>query len=249
MPARLAQPTVVAVVVGVVLLGIVCAVVPVGNPLLAAALFAVQVLLAAAWLAFVGSPARLVGLAIAAGSALAADLLLTRDDHDVAGALAGVVALSLVTVVFAQLFAREHRNVTQIFAAHISAVLVVCATACVIALRGTSQGRDAALLCLAVLVGGSVSARFVSLSFPGAVSAGGGIIEILAWALVGGALGAAILGVEGLLIGLLTGVAAALADLFVNVADLQARGSLLPVLLPLSSAAPVSYLLSRVLLG
>jgi hypothetical protein len=221
----------------------------VGNPLLVVVLLVVQALLATSWLALLTAPSRLLGVVLATGAGLAADLLLARREHDVVGALASVLAIGLVAAVFAQLVSRQHHRVTEILAAHISAILVVSASSCVIALRGTPQGRDAALLCMAVLTVGSVVMRAVALGVPGSTTVGGGTAGLLLWASVGGAVGAAVLGSEGLVIGLATGVAAAFADLLVVAADGHGRPLLLAALLPLASGAPVSYVLSRVLLG
>jgi hypothetical protein len=246
---RPALPTVVSAVLGAALLGVVLAVVPIGNPAFVLVVFAVQVLLATSWLALLSAPSRLVGVVISVSAALAADLLLSRNDDDVVGALAGVIALGLIAAVLAQLAARQHRRVTELLAAHTSAILVVSSSACIVAVRGAPHGHDAAVLTMSVLALGSLLARVTGLVAPRWVSVGAATFGVLVWVAVGGLLGAAVLGPDGLVIGLATGAAAAFADLLVAAADAHRRALLLAALLPLASGAPVAYVLSRVMLG
>lgn len=248
-PPRPALPTVVTGLLGAALLGVVLAAVPAGNPTFALVVFAVQILLAMSWLALLSAPSRFVGLVLAVGSALAADLLLSRDDDDVVGALAGVIALGLLAAVLAQLAAKQHRRVTEVLAAQVSTILVVCASACVVALRAAPHGYDAALATTALLTAGSLLARALTLVVPRWITAGGGAFGVLVWTTVGAVCGGVVLDTDGFLIGLATGAAAGFADLLVAAADAHRRALLLFALLPLASGAPVAYVLSRVLLG
>ena len=248
-PRRGVSPGLAAAVFGSTALGLVCACAWAAEGALLGILIPVQVLLAMSWLAVLGAGSRVPGAVLAFGTAVAADLLLTRDDDDVVGSLAGVIAIGFVVAVLYQLASRRRTRVTEVLAAHVSAVLLVSAAACIVAVRGAPQGRDAALLTTLVLAVGSAVARLLALVVPARASVGRGGVALAVWASLGAGLGAAVLGNDGTLIGLGVGVAAGFADLVVTAAQAQRRALLFAALLPLATASPVAYVLSRVLLG
>jgi hypothetical protein len=210
----------------------------------------VQVLLAIGWLRYLGAPAKRWGLLLATGGAVAADLLLARHGTDVLGALAGVVAIGLVVAIMFQLCWRRRTRVTEVLSAHTSAVLLMCAVACFIAVRGSHRGRDAAVAGLLAVAGGVLAGRLAAVAAPRpAFVTGRGAVGLLAWAGVGAAIGAAVLGADGVLFGGAVALAGGIAELGVAGQGSARRGLVVGAVLPFAAAGPVAYLLCRVLFG
>lgn len=236
--------------VGVILLTVAALLSVPGRPTLIVALWPLQILLVLGWLTLLAAPARAVSLLLAAGSALAADLLLARDDVNVLGALAGVVAVTLVLTIAAQLARRDRRSVTEVIAAQSSAALLAGSVACFVALRGSDHGRRVVVVVLLALAVGGVLGRLGGVALPRPeIITGRGVGGLVLWAAVGAAVGVVVLGRDGLLIGGATALAGAFADLAVVAGGAHRHTVILAALLPLSTAAPVAYVLGRVVYG
>lgn len=221
-----------------------------GRPLLVALLVLLQLLLAAAWLAWTSTPSRLTGLLLATGAGLVADLLLARRaSGGSVGALAGVVGVSVVLGVLAQLADRRRRRVTDTLAAQTSAVLLCCTLACVMALRVGPHGRDAAVAVLIGLAAGGLLSAAVASALRTASGRWPMVARAAAWVGAGAGAGAIALGGDGALIGLAAGIAGAVAEVTVSLGAGRRPVPVLAALLPLAMGSPAAYVAGRVLLG
>jgi hypothetical protein len=220
-----------------------------GRPGLVALLIPTQFVLAICWLAYVAAPGWIAGTMLAGGAAVAGDLLATRPG-DPSGALAGVVALAVVLAILAALVRRQRTAVADTLAAQISAVLVVIMPATYVALRGQRGGHDAVLVGLLALAGAAVLGRLATALIPVAAwSVPSFVVGVGCWAATGALIGAALRSGDGALLGAAAAGAGGLADLAGAGSPGRRRSLLLGALLPLSIAAPVTYVLGRVMLG
>lgn len=254
-PRRVARPAPGLVSVGVaatvdlVLCIVLASAAAVGRPALAVVLWPVQMLLALGWLTLLGRCGRRAGLAVAGGAAGAADLLFLRHDPEVVGAGGAVVAVGFLAAVALQLADRNRRDVTDVLAAHASAVLLVTGAATLVALRGASSGRHAVIASVLALGVGGLVGRAISARWPKpGVAPGRGVFGVVAWVGVGAAVGTVFRGGDGLLLGAAVGGAGAFADLVVAAAD-RRHALALAATLPFALGAPVAFVLAKVLNG
>lgn len=213
-----------------------------------------QLLLAVTWSALVAVPDRLAGVVLPTAAAVAADVLLTVRHGPVLGALAGVLGVAVVASVLGQLVRRDRREVTDVLAAQLSAILLAGMIAVLAAVRGAPAGREAAstgllALACALAAGGAldVLGRRVWL---GPSSAGRSLVGVLAALGAGAGVGAGLHGGEGLVLGVVAAALGVLGDAVVAVAAGSRRiGRLLGAVLPFALAGPGLYVVERVLFG
>ncbi|HUR14061.1 MAG TPA: hypothetical protein VM097_06170 [Mycobacteriales bacterium] len=224
-----------------------------------------QLLLLLAFLALVEAPASGGVFLLGMATAVAADLTVHLDDGG-AGGLAGVIALALVASLLHQLVRRNRTRVTESFGDTLVVVVLVASAAALPAALAHPEGETAVRVGLlaggAALVVGRV-ADLVLQRFavaPGASRGWPGVVLALT---VGVALAVPEAGDhlthrEAMLVGLACAAAAAVADLFVDLAALEVvgsraeerrRGALRPViaLLPFALVAPVLLTAVRLL--
>src|SRR5438270_11198508 len=119
-----AGPGLVAGLVAAALAGLALA----GTPALAAGLFCVQVVIALAWLAALGTKGSLGAFGIAVAAAAAIDIVIGITDNPDLGDAAPVVGIALVAAFLQQLARRPRPGVTLSLAGTLSSVdLAVCA--------------------------------------------------------------------------------------------------------------------------
>jgi molybdopterin converting factor small subunit len=235
---------------------------------LAGGVFAVQVVVALAWLAALDVPAgggAFVIVVIASG--VMDGLVGSYREPDI-GRAAGVVAVAVIVSLLHQIARRPRVSVTLSFGGTLSALAFAFAAASYIGLcveKGGAQADAAALLGAGV---GLAAARLTDLALPRPAPLPGsrrGIVGIFvgfgAALLVGWAYGdsQAVLGVaRGTRLALVAAVIALVADLAVDAvlhaappADDRARSGAPPlgILLPVVLAAPAAYVAGRILLG
>lgn len=235
---------------------------------LAAGVFAVQVVLALAWLAAVDVPGgggAFVIVVIASG--VMDGLVGTSDTPDI-GRASGVAAVAVIVSLLHQVARRPRVQVTLSFAGTIAAVCFALAAASYIALSVQQDGDAADAV---ALLGAGVSlgiARLADLALPRPAAVPGsrrGVVGLLLGfafaALVGWAYGGAraVLGAgDGIRLAVVAAVIALVADLAVDGVlrgappqDERARSGVPPlgILLPVVLAAPAAYVAGRILLG
>lgn len=239
-----------------------------GAPALGVGVFAVQVVIALAWLAALDAKGSVGGFAIAVAAAAAVDIVVGLTTSADIGQAAPVAGIALVVSLLHQLSRRPRRGVTLSLAGTLSGVaFAVCAVAYLALLaEGGGDKADAA-----ALFGAGVAlavARALDLvvarpgAFPGSRRGLVGIVVGLAAAIgVGAAYGAGapVLGTgTGLRIAAIAAVLALIADVAVDAVLTQApprderrRSALTPlgVLLPVVLVGPVAYVAGRILLG
>ncbi len=133
--------------------------------LLGAVVLALQVVLVLDLLALVDAPAAGGVFVVGVSAAVAADLAVLHD-HGRLGALAGIVALSLVAALLHQLGRRARTRVTESLADTLFVVVLVCGCACLLAVRELGGARLAAIVLAAVgvsLLVGRLGDAFVAL--------------------------------------------------------------------------------------
>src|SRR3954451_24757259 len=119
-----AGPGLVAGLIAAVLAGLAL----VGTPAVAAGLFLVQVVVALAWLAALGTKGRLGAFRIAVAAAAATDIVIGITDNPDLGDAAPVVGIALVAAFLHQLARRPRPGVTLSLAGTMSSVaFAVCA--------------------------------------------------------------------------------------------------------------------------
>ena len=240
----------------------------VGTPALAAGLFCVQVVIALAWLAALGTRGSLGAFGIAVAAAAAIDIVLGITDNPDLGDAAPVVGLALVAALLHHLARRPRRGVTISLAGTVSSAAFAVCAASYLALLPEGSG-DKADACALLGVGAALFvARVCDLvsvvppAFPGSRRGAIGIVAGAGAALaVGAAYGGHTPGL-GTGIGLRIAVIAALLALIADVAvdavltqapppDERRLSALMPlgVLLPVVLAGPVAYVTGRILLG
>jgi molybdopterin synthase sulfur carrier subunit len=235
---------------------------------LAAGVFAVQVVVALAWLAALDVPAgggAFVIVVIAAG--VMDGVVGSYHEPDI-GRGAGVAAVAVIVSLLHQVARRPRVAVTLSFGGTLSALTFAFAAASYIGLcveKGGAQADAAALLGAGVALG---AARLTDLAVPRPAPLPGsrrGVVGLFiglgAALLVGWAYGdsQAVLGMaRGTRLALVAAVIALVADLAVDAvlhaappADARARSGVPPlgVLLPVVLAAPAAYVAGRILLG
>ena len=235
---------------------------------LAAGVFAVQVVVALAWLAAVDVPGgggAFVIVVIASG--VMDGLVGTSHAPDI-GRASGVAAVAVIVSLLHQLARKPRVNVTVSFAGTIAAVCFALAAASYVALS-VEKGGDVADV--AALLGAGVAlviARLADLALPRPAAVPGsrrGVVGLLLGfgfaAFVGAVYGNShhVLGAaRGFRLSVVTAVIALVTDLAVDgvlrgapPADERARSGVPPlgILLPVVLAAPAAYVAGRILLG
>ena len=235
---------------------------------LAAGVFAVQVVVALAWLAAVDVPGgggAFVIVVIASG--VMDGIVATADAPDI-GLASGVAAIAVIVSLLHQLARRPRVRVTLSFAGTTSAVGLALAAASYVALsveRGGDVADAAALLGAGVSLG---IARLADLALPRPAAVPGsrrGVVGLVLGfgfaVLVGWVYGSTqdVLGAgRGIRLALVAAVIALVADLAVDGVlrgappkDERARSGVPPlgILLPVVLAAPAAYVAGRILLG
>lgn len=246
--SALARPLVagVAVVAALALIGGNAA----GRPALAVAVIAVQAVFAVAWCLLFSTAVE--SAAIVAIAVVVADVVLLRTRAATAGSIAGVIGLSVIAVLFHQVARRTSRSVTEVVSITLSAIVIAAAVGLLLPLRELAWGHTvvftgvvAAAVALAVaclLPGPDLAGRLAGL----AIAAAAGV----ACALPKGGLSA----VEGLYVGLATGITVLVVDRLVDRIPFPAAGRVYAAatvvvagLVPLMLAAPVAYLAGRII--
>jgi len=193
--------------------------------LLGAVVLALQVVLVLGLLALVDVPAAGGVFVVGVAAAVAADVAVLHD-HGRLGALAGIVALSLVAALLHQLGRRARTRVTESLAVTLFVVVLVCGCACLLAVRELGGARLAAIVLAAVgvsLLVGRLGDAFVARPAvtPEATRGWLGLVLALGF----GVAVAALLGGDHLsaraaaLLGLAVAAAAAAGDVAVDLAD------------------------------
>ena len=236
---------------------------------LAAGVLALQLVLVLGALALVDAPAAGGAFLIAAGAAVAGDVVVLVDDGRVDG-LAGVVALGLVAALLHQLARRGARDrVTEALSDTLLVVVLVACAACLPALRRLDGGRDVALAALAAAAAALLAGRLGDRVLPrpalavGAVRGWPGLLlglgaGVAAAVLVGGDDGA-LVGARAALLGLAAAAVVSAADLAVDLAAAELRAgwrdarrvaALRPVglLLPFAVLGPVALAAGQLVL-
>ena len=244
-----------------------------GSPLLLA-VAVLQVALALAVLAVLGTPAAGGAAVVAVGAAVAADVVVLVDDGRV-DRVAGVVGLSVVAALLHQLVRRGRSRVTESLADTMLAVVVVTAAACLVALpAGGPQavGEEQVLLlalaaAVAALLAGRLGDRVLARPVLAAGATRGWPGLLLA---VAAAVGVTLLGRDAAasdlspaaaaLLGVAAAVTVATADLAVDLGAAELRpgrrdarrlSALRPTaaLLPYAVLGPVALLAGRLVLS
>lgn len=239
-----------------------------GTAALGAGVFAVQVVVALAWLAALDVRGGGGAFLIAVGAGAVADSVVAASSRPDIGLAAPVAGVALVVSLLHQLSRKPRVGVTASLGGTLSTVLFGLCAAAFVALR-VEIGGDKAVV--AALLGAGVAlavARLVDLAArrPAAVPGSRrGIVGVLfglgAAVAVGWQYGStvdALGGSAGLRLGLVAALLALVADIAVDAvlfaappADDRARSALPPLgmLLPVVLAGPASYVAGRILLG
>lgn len=247
-------------VVGAALLGLAL----LGDVPLLAGVVLLQVLAVLGFLALVEAPASAGVFAIAAAATAAADTVAMLDDGRVRG-LAAVVGVALVVSLLHQLSRSERSRVTESLADTFVAVVLVCCSACLLAVQVGSDGdgplRAGLVAAAATLVVGRVADLVVRrpVLAPGAARGFPGLVLGLVAGAVAGLLvaGDDLTGSQAAYVGLAAAATVAAVDLLVDLSaaeltpdtrDARRLEALRPVLtfLPYVLLGPV--LLAAVLL-
>lgn len=238
----------------------------IGNTALGLTLLLAQAVVTLAWLALTEvDGAEGTTLIVLAGAAAADVLAVRRHGEDIAGAVS-VVALVFVAAVAFHLFRPHRRRVVEALTGAVSACVLTVLGAHLLAASaktGWSVAATAMLCAATALVAGRVGdvlvlrPRLVHAARRGWL---GLVLAVAAGTGLGAALGAdwAPLSVKsGAVVGACTALAAAAADLAVDLMDADASreprrsDALRPlaILVPLLVAAPVAYAATRLLVG
>ena len=262
-------PGLVAGVVAAALAGLALA----GTGALAAGVFAVQVVIALAWLAALGTKGSLGAFGIAVAAAAAMDIVLSLTDNPDLGDAAPVVGVALVVALLHQLSRRPRRAVTVSLAGTLSAVAFSVCAASFLALLAEGRGDQADAAALLGVGTALVVARAIDVvlarpsAFPGSrrgvvgivVGAGAAVAVGAAYGAGTGSVSAGGIGTSiGVRMAVIAAVLALIADVAVDAVLVQAPppderrlSALTPlgVLLPVVLAAAVTYVAGRILLG
>jgi len=239
-----------------------------GTAALAAGVFAVQVVVALAWLAALGARGALGGFGIAVAAAATTDVVIGLESQPDIGRAAPVVGVAVVICLLHQMVRRPRRGVTVSMAATLSSVAFGVCAAAYVALLAELSGEHADAAALLGAGAALVAARVFDTLIPRPVVFPGsrrGLVGVVAGTgaavAVGAAYGAANSGLGtaiGLRIAVIAALLALLADIAVDVVltaapppDERRLSALTPlgVLLPVVLAGPVAYVAGRILLG
>lgn len=265
-----ASPAVAAGVTAAVSGGLVAAATAGSVAAMVVVVLAVQ-LVAVAWWQLLVAPAYRQGtIALGAGVALAGDLLVATREGSSISPLAGTLGVAFVIALGLQLFRRDGRaGLTASLASSVAAAGLVACGACLIGLREGRGGAASALVIGAALAVALVVARLVDVvlpqpaAVPGVRRGVGGLVLGLGAgigvALAIGGPAATITARQAALLGLAVVGVGLVVDLAVSIAasrrvESSAGSSPYPAalfgpLLALLLAAPLGYVVSRVLLG
>lgn len=234
----------------------------------AAAVFAVQVVIALAWLAALDVPGGGGAFVITVIAAGVMDGLVGSNREPDISAAAGVAAVAVIVSLLHQIARRPRVAVTLSFGGTVSAVAFALCATCYVALRVQSDGGHADA---AALFGAGVAlaaARLTDLAVPhpalvhgsrrGAIGLliGAGLAVLVGWAYGNGQ--SQLGGDTGFRIALVAAVIALVADVAVDAvlhaappSEERARSGVPPlgILLPVVLAAPAAYVAGRILLG
>lgn len=226
-----------------------------------------QALLIGGWVVALEPPGPIGAAVIACAAAVAADIVLAARDRPSLSALIGVLGLAFVALILHQLFRGPVRvKVTDSMARLATLVVVTGALAALVVTRRGTSGPD--LLVAAVLAMGIalVVGHLVDLVVSVPRFADGiprGLPALLIGAIGGGATAiwrlhhlSGVGTVEAGFLGVALGLVVGLVAVGVSYLELAPRGTAgrlaapyLQVVLPIALAAPVAYLLSRVVAG
>jgi hypothetical protein len=155
-----------------------------------AVVLVVQLGLVLAWVIVTGLPGFAGSLAIGAGAAVAADLLLLLPERPTLGGLLPVLGLGFLAVVVQQMFRRDRRDLVAALSGALLMVSAVCALATYLLLEGPLSGPGG----IGLLAAGAalVVAHLVDLVLPRPQVAEGvprGLAGLLAAVVAGAAVG------------------------------------------------------------
>lgn len=238
-----------------------------GLPAVIAVVAVLQAALIASWVVALQPPGPIGAAVIAGAAAVAADIVLAQRDRPSLAALIGVLGLAFLALIVHQLFRGPVRvNVTDSMAGLATLVIVTGALAALLVIRRATSGSDlliAAALAIGVaLVVGHLVDMVVSVPrFADGIPRG--LPALLLGAVAGGAtavwrlhhldnVGTVEAGFLGVALALLVGLVAVGVS-YLELSPRAGSGRLtapyLQVVLPIALAAPVAYLLSRVVVG
>lgn len=240
----------------------------IGAAALGAGVFAVQVVIALAWLAAIDAKGSVGGFAIGVATAAAVDIVVGLTTEPDLGQAAPVAGIALVVALLHQLLRRPRRAVTLSLAGTMSGVVLGLCAVCYLALQAEGSGDKADAAALLGAAAALVVARAIDLvlpqpsAFPGSRRGIVGIAAGVAVSLgVGAAYGAVHDGLRtavAVRIAVIAAVLALIADVAVDAVLTQAPprderrlsaltplGALLPVVL----VGPVAYVAGRIMLG
>jgi hypothetical protein len=239
-----------------------------GVGALAGGLFAVQIVIALAWLAVLDTRGRGGSFLILVVAAGVIDGVVGTEDSPDIGRAAGVLGVTVVVSLLHQLRRKRRRAVTLSISGTLSAVVLALAAASYLALHA-ERGGDVAVAAALFGTGAALAAaRLTDLLLPRPAPVPGSrrgiaglVVGLGAGGLVGWLYGSGrpLLGTDtSVRIALVAAVIALIADLAVDSVlhgapprDDRARSALPPlaVLLPTVLAAPAAYVAGRILLG
>ncbi len=245
-PQTAGAPVVPALVAALVLIGGNAA----GRPGLAIAVIAVQAGLLVGWLGLFSM--TLESAAIAVAAVAVADFVLLRTRTATAGSVAGVIGLAVIAVLFHQVARRGTRSVTEVVSVTLAGVVIACAVGLLLPLRELDAGRSGVFTGVATAAAALLAVRLI----PGRDPVGR--LSALAVAALAGVLCGIPKGglsvVEGLYVGLATGVTVVLVDRLLGRVPFPTTGRASPIttavvcgLVPLMLAAPIAYLAGRII--
>jgi hypothetical protein len=216
-----------------------------GDVPLLLAILLLQAILLSGWHGTFDAPGALGGVALAAASSLAADLLLlVRDDPRPLTPVAGVLGLTMLGAFVHQLVRRPPREGLTASLTTTTMLVVVSTIACLFLAAAQSRGGTS-LVALSALAA-ALAAVVDLLPLPTLVRAAIGAIS-------GIVLGAVFAGMTDLSVGsslVVGGAAAATAVAMTAFVRRAARPALTTVAaLPVAGAAPFAYVLGRILMG
>lgn len=240
----------------------------VGISALSVGVFCVQVVIALAWLAALGTRGSLGAFGIGVAAAAAVDIVIgIASDPDI-GDAAPVLGIVVAVAMAHQLARRPRRGVTLSLAGTLSAVAFAVCAACYPALLAEKFGDLAsadALLGVGVALAVARLCDLVAATPSAFPESRRGVVGIVAGAVVAAGVGAAYgnangdLGVGvGTRVAVIAAVLALIADIAVDAVlthapppDERRLSALTPlgVLLPVVLAGPVAYVTGRILLG
>ena len=216
-----------------------------GEVVLLVAVLAVQGLLISRWHSALAVPGAIGGIALAAAAAIATDAtLVVRDDPEPLSPVAGILAVAMLGTIVHQLARRPDRTrLTPSLTATGTLVVLVVLSSLFLPAGGT--GAEAALVAVAALAAALPALTELAPLSPlarSAVAVAGGALVGLVFALLTDLTVGA-----GLLVGVVAAAVAAASIAFVR--RVRAPRLTTAGAMPVAVAAPVAYVLSRILVG